>query len=77
MADWRIVSEGTEQSLAAEAGYQIWSTLEDQLFATPATSLDDIRLKLAFYRQEDPPEAGGWLDGLFSDIERMLAGEVA
>jgi hypothetical protein len=88
-AAWEAEQLAQENSPAALALNQKWTELERQIAATPAVSADDIRLKMAFYRNEVGIHAEAYacapdihmeyllLAGIFADVERMLAGGVA
>jgi hypothetical protein len=68
---WRIEARIDEDSEATEAKRRVWGDLEDRIFRTPARSLDDLRLKVEFYRREDPFDDDDWLEGIFADIDRL------
>ncbi|HWL70432.1 MAG TPA: hypothetical protein VNS22_18915 [Geminicoccus sp.] len=69
---WQIENRIDEDSDATEAKRQVWTDLEERIFRTPARSADDLRLKIDFYRREDPLDDDDWLVGIFGDVERLL-----
>jgi len=74
---WKIESRIDEDSDATEAKRQLWADLEKRIFRIPARSADDLRLKIDFYRREDPLDDDDWLQGIFADVERLLLKGVA
>jgi len=72
VAAWKIESRIDEDSDATEAKRQVWADLEKRIFRTPARSADDLRLKIDFYRREDPLDDDDWLASIFADVESML-----